>query len=219
MERKIRFQTGPHKMGDCFPSKKEWKNGCLGIGCILKKNVALLGRCFRNEQESVWATVIRSKYGLSKDGWNSRYLFRSTQRSPWKGISLISPLLQSFIKYSLGNGATSRFELDSWATLIFFSTLFPSFYILSLKKLSVVSNFYMSSDWTLHLKRNITNDEVSQVSSHLHIYPPSSFLFSFRLLALSLAPSGSFPISSFFLGLSSPSVCFPFKINMYSLVP
>lgn len=50
-------------------------------------------------------------FRLGEDGWNSPHFLQSTHRSPWKGISQILPLFQTFIKFSLGNDSTNRFGL------------------------------------------------------------------------------------------------------------
>ncbi|KAL5563602.1 hypothetical protein UlMin_033349 [Ulmus minor] len=58
-----------------------WKTVCkpkelggLGIGNLILRNKALLGKWlwrFPLEQHSLWATVIRSKYGLDRNGWDT----------------------------------------------------------------------------------------------------------------------------------------------------
>ncbi|KAL5583298.1 hypothetical protein UlMin_015740 [Ulmus minor] len=58
-----------------------WKTVCkpkelggLGIGNLILRNKALLGKWlwrFPLEQHSLWAVVIRSKYGLDRNGWDT----------------------------------------------------------------------------------------------------------------------------------------------------
>ncbi|KAL5556911.1 hypothetical protein UlMin_039147 [Ulmus minor] len=58
-----------------------WKTVCkpkelggLGIGNLILRNKALLGKWlwrFPLEQHSLWAAVIRSKYGLDRNGWDT----------------------------------------------------------------------------------------------------------------------------------------------------
>lgn len=60
------------------------RNGGLALGGILKGSVALLGKWlwrFPKEQNSLWAAVIRSKFGRGKDGWHSTQILHSTHSS------------------------------------------------------------------------------------------------------------------------------------------
>ena len=55
----------------CTRSKKK---GGLGIGNLRSKNKALLFKWlwrFPNEQDTLWAKVIRSKFGLDSNKWDS----------------------------------------------------------------------------------------------------------------------------------------------------
>ena len=48
--------------------------GGLGIGNIAKKNEALLGKWlwrFPLEQNSLWCSIIKSKYGVHENGWDA----------------------------------------------------------------------------------------------------------------------------------------------------
>lgn len=191
--------------------------------CILKRNLALLGNGFDFSQRNkrLYGQQSLEANGLGKDGWNSPYLLLSTHQSPGKGISQISPLFQLFIKYSLGIVLQSDFGLIV-GLLLCLSVLFFLPSTTFLWKLSVVSNFYLSSDWNLHLRRNIINDKVPQLGSHLSILTHlhlslsclDSFPFSFRLQALVPGSLG------FFLGLLFPCrpilpipFTFPFQNN------
>ncbi|KAL5549263.1 hypothetical protein UlMin_004494 [Ulmus minor] len=54
----------------CSPKE----SGGLGIGNLLIRNKALLGKWlwrFPLEQHTLWAAVIRSKYGLNREGWDT----------------------------------------------------------------------------------------------------------------------------------------------------
>lgn len=120
----------------------------------------------------------REKFRLRIDGWNSLNLLHSTHRSPWKGISQISHLSYPFIRSFLGNGSNIRFWLDSWASSQPFSSLLISIFNLSLKKSEVMLDFFHSSNWNLHLRRNIR--DIDELSSLLYFISP-----------LSPSPSGS----------------------------
>lgn len=113
-------------------------HGNLGIGCILQKNQALLGnwlRRFPREQNSLWASIIWSKFGYGFYDWSLRHPRPSTLRGPWKGISSIFSLYLPLIHHGLGNGSTIKFWIDKWASDR------PRIFHLSTKKNVVISKF------------------------------------------------------------------------------
>ena len=66
------------------------KKGGLGIRNLRSKKKALLFKWlwrFPNEQEALWAKVIKTKFGLHSNQWDSRLARRFTFRSLWKFIS------------------------------------------------------------------------------------------------------------------------------------
>lgn len=112
--------------------------------------------------------------------------------------SQMSPLFQSFIKYSLGNGAPIKFWLDSNHSS-FFQYYFPSIYNLSLKS-------RVSFQILIFLQTGIsTSEETLETMKYLNSPPFSPYLPNVILPHLSwihsrlwsLASLGSFLISSF----------------------
>ena len=78
--------------------------GGLGIGNLAKKNEALLGKWlwrFPLEQNSFWCSIIKSKYGVHENGWDTNMVTRGTHRNPWKAISSGIDKFKSFIRLSL----------------------------------------------------------------------------------------------------------------------
>ncbi|KAL5575095.1 hypothetical protein UlMin_016794 [Ulmus minor] len=85
-----------------------WKTVCkpkelggLGIGNLILRNKALLGKWlwrFPLEQHSLWAAVIRSKYGLDRNGWDTNRVTVGSFRNPWKFISQGISTLSSYTK-------------------------------------------------------------------------------------------------------------------------
>lgn len=111
-------------------------------------------------------------FRLGEDGWNSPHFLQSTHRSPWKGISQILPLFQTFIKFSLGNDSTNRFGLIAGPLFSLSAFFFLSIYNLPFKKPSIISDFfYLSSDWNLRIRRNIRGDELPQLFILTHLHP------------------------------------------------
>ena len=75
--------------------------GGLGIGNLAKKNEALLGKWlwrFPLEQNSLWCSIIRSKYGIHENGWDSNVVIRGSLRNPWKAISKGIKSFKTFIR-------------------------------------------------------------------------------------------------------------------------
>ena len=98
----------------CSRSKKK---GGLGIGNLRCKNKALLFKWlwrFLNEQDTLWAKVIRSKFGLHSNNWDSGSTRKASFRSPWKFISSLYEELLLMASFKVGNGRRIRFWEDAW---------------------------------------------------------------------------------------------------------
>ena len=68
------------------------EKGGLGIGNLRSKNKALLFKWlwrFPKERETLWAKIIKSKFGLHSNRWDSKMARRSTFRSSWNYILVI----------------------------------------------------------------------------------------------------------------------------------
>lgn len=63
------------------------RHGGLALGGILNRNRAVLDKWlwrYPLERNSVWATVIRSKFEHVSNGWDAVHLPPSSHLSPWK---------------------------------------------------------------------------------------------------------------------------------------
>lgn len=160
---------------------------------------------FPREQNSLWAAIIRSKFGLSLDDWSSTRFHPSSLRSPWKGISSIFSLFLPHFHHTLGDGSTIRFWLDKWVANLSLSSLFPRIFNLTTKKIGPVAIFVSNSSWNLHLGRNLRVSKIEGLSSLLLLlnsqHPHPSKVDS---STWSVSPNGLFSISSFFSALASP---------------
>lgn len=81
------------------------ENGRLGIGNLILKNKALLGKRlwrFSKEKDSLWGRIIVSKYGMQRNGWDPGLASRTTFRCPWKFISRIYPDFLHLTKIQMG---------------------------------------------------------------------------------------------------------------------
>ncbi|KAL5543390.1 hypothetical protein UlMin_007174 [Ulmus minor] len=126
-----------------------WKTVCkpkelggLGIGNLILRNKALLGKWlwrFPLEQHSLWAAVIRSKYGLDRNGWDTNRVTVGSFRNPWKFISQGISNFFSYTKWVVGRGDHILFWHYNWCESYIFKTSFPSLYRLSRKKFCVIN--------------------------------------------------------------------------------
>ncbi|KAL5575498.1 hypothetical protein UlMin_017197 [Ulmus minor] len=126
-----------------------WKTVCkpkelggLGIGNLILRNKALLGKWlwrFPLEQHSLWAAVIRSKYGLDRNGWDTNRVTVGSFRNPWKFISQGISNFFSYTKWVVGRGDHILFWHYNWCESYIFKTSFPSLYRLSRKKYCVIN--------------------------------------------------------------------------------
>lgn len=77
-----------------YPCSSGKKDGGLALSVIIDKKKALLGKWlwrYPLELYSLWAAVIRSKYGQAGNHCLAVNVEHSSHRRPWKGISQILP--------------------------------------------------------------------------------------------------------------------------------
>jgi len=55
-------------------------------------------------QNSLWCSIIRSKYGIHENGWDSNVVIRGSLRNPWKAISKRIESFKTFIRPKVGIG-------------------------------------------------------------------------------------------------------------------
>ena len=121
---------------------------------------------FPNEQDALWAKIIKSKYGLDGNKWDLGSARRSTSRSPWKFISSLYAEYEHMVSFKLGNGRRIRFWEDVWWGEEAFSSRFPDLYGLShayncyIEELFVNQTDTMLHGWDLHFYRNMLAREI-----------------------------------------------------------
>ena len=108
-----------------------WNVVCRGLGIsnILNRNKALVMKWlwrFPMEQDTLWHKVIRSKYGINQNGWDTREATRVTYRSPWKFISSCYDDFFKYVQFEVGNGVIIRFWEDVWMGDFCSSRSFPA---------------------------------------------------------------------------------------------
>ena len=150
--------------------------GGLGIEKLKEKNKALLFKWswrFPNKQESLWAKVIKSKFGLQNNRWDSGLASRSTYRSPWKFISSLYKEFGHLVCFRVGDGRRIRFWEDVWCGEEALSNWFVDLYKLSLASNGTIAELcvsqpdFSSKGSDLQFYRNLHEREQSFVNLSL----------------------------------------------------
>ncbi|KAL5545374.1 hypothetical protein UlMin_005061, partial [Ulmus minor] len=121
----------------CSPKE----SGGLGIGNLLIRNKALLGKWlwrFPLEQHTLWAAVIRSKYGLNREGWDTNLVTVGSFRSPWKFIAQGTSNFLLNTKWVVGRGDRILFWHHAWVDSLVLKLSYPRLFRLSNKQSCVV---------------------------------------------------------------------------------
>ena len=116
--------------------------GGLGLGNLKKRNVALLGKWlwrFLREQQSLWARIIKSKYGLQNNGWDPNVVTNGSFHNPWKFLSQGLNLFSRHLALKVGNGTKISFWKDSWKCDICFVALYTRLFRLTSHPLATVA--------------------------------------------------------------------------------
>lgn len=155
---------------------RDKKHGGLALGGIVDRNIALLGKWLW-KYPSLWASVIRSKFGHNSNGWDTSHFTSSSFHSIWKGIYQSLPLFSPHIRLALGNGNRVWFWLDPWADSQLFSIWFPHLFNLSTCKDGTIASFFSSSSsWDFQFRHNLRDFEIEEflsLSSLIHQFHPS----------------------------------------------
>lgn len=113
----------------------------------------------------------------------------------------ISSLFLPHIHHSLGNGSTIRFWYDKWASNQALRVVFPRMFNFSTKQNAFISDILVLSNWNLHLKHNLRDFEIDDLSSPLAFFalitpsPPSPTPFFGPFLLMGSSRSlPSFPL-------------------------
>ncbi|KAM7481594.1 hypothetical protein LguiB_006177 [Lonicera macranthoides] len=147
---------------------KSKKMGGLGIGSIINRNDALLGKWiwrFSLEQNSFWHSIIRSKYSIQTNRWDSKVVLRGSFRNPWKAISLGIEKFVGYIRYKAGDGEKIRFWTNSWVGDSSLAVLFPRLYRITSNPDSLIASNVIwgensSYSWDISFRRNFYENEI-----------------------------------------------------------
>ena len=123
--------------------------GGLGVGNLVRRNKSLLFKWlwrFPLETDALWYAVIKSKYGLHANQWDSGINHMVTYRNPWKFVSSLYGEFHSLVAFKVGNGTKLRFWEDVWRGDVAFQIRFPSLYRLSINHNGSIAEFWSESE-------------------------------------------------------------------------
>ncbi|KAM7474964.1 hypothetical protein LguiB_022207 [Lonicera macranthoides] len=197
-------------------------NGGLGVGNIIKKNMALLGKWlwrFPLERDSLWHSVIQSKYGAHSNGWDAGFGIRGTSRAPWKSISRVWIDFMQNIKLVVGVGNNIRFWEDIWVGSRPLKDLFPRIFRLSCNQnmlIQMVSSWSPSFYWDLSFRRNLNDREFVEFTAMMELIQSVSLNQNYLDKRSWVAhSSGSFSCKSFFDVLSQSSQSYSVSLSKF----
>ncbi|XP_047339811.1 uncharacterized protein LOC124943328 [Impatiens glandulifera] len=130
--------------------KKFKDQGGLGIRNLISFNKALLSKwCSRysSEPTSLWATMIKCKYGNDWYGWFSKPINRVVGCDIWSGISVIWKTFREQCRFSVGDGSSISFWDDVWCSVKSLYSLFPTLASIAICRDATVNDMFdMSSN-------------------------------------------------------------------------
>ena len=92
----------------------------------------------------MWYKVIKSKFVLHPNQWDSKVVEYRTHRSPWKAMSSLYGEFYQMVSFKVGNGNKVRFWEDIWLGENSLEVLFPSLLRLSISKSQPISKFWIN---------------------------------------------------------------------------
>ena len=127
------------------------------------------------EERSLWYRVIRSKFGIHTNQWDSNVVHRGTLRSPWKAISSLYGEFLRVVSFKIGDGKKVRFWEDIWVGENSLKSLFPSLFRLSTLNSRPISDFVDQvrlleegyTSWNFHFSRSLSDREIHQLQDLL----------------------------------------------------
>ncbi|RVW44362.1 LINE-1 retrotransposable element ORF2 protein [Vitis vinifera] len=175
--------------------------GGLGIGKILLRNRALLGKWlwrFPRESTSLWHQVILSIYGTHSNGWDANTIVRWSHRCPWKAIAQGFQDFSKYTRFIVGDGERIRFWEDLWWEDQILKDQYPRLFRVVMDKNIPISSILGSSrpfSWNFNFRRNLTDSEIEDLDRLMHSLdslsqmPVSSPSFPTKRISRSSLPS------------------------------
>ena len=125
----------------------------------------------------MWHKVIKSKFSLRPNLWDTKVECKGTFRSPWKAISSLYTEFHQLVLFKVGNGSRVRFWEDVWVGENSLEAMFPSLFRLSSLKSQPILEFYNQSSLplvgntcgNLHFLQSLLDREIDQLLELLQI--------------------------------------------------
>lgn len=134
------------------------------------------------EQNSLWSKIIKSKYGLRPNGWDTMEGYRATYKSLWKFISGCYAEFQLHVKFKVGRGDMNGFWKDIWVGDSTLADQFPLLYRVANSHNASISSLrqnepFIGSSWDLKFFRNLNERELTQISALINLLESNNLYF------------------------------------------
>ena len=146
------------------------KKGGLGVRGLSNLNKVLLSKWnwrFAHERDSLWRSVIGTKFGEDVGGWCTSDFKGPYSTSLWKEIRKDWEILPPRVGFNVGNGKRVQFWKDARCGEVALCTLFPSLFALAVHKEATVADVWDSSrdvgGWSPHFSRMFNDWELEDV--------------------------------------------------------
>ena len=112
--------------------------------------------------------IIKSKYGLHINGWDTKVVTNGSFRNPWKFISQGLNIFSTHIALKVGNGTKISFWKDAWKGNTSFATLFPRLFRLTSQPLATIADTRSEvRNWDFGFRRELNDRENVELNSLL----------------------------------------------------
>ncbi|XP_047324763.1 probable cyclic nucleotide-gated ion channel 5 [Impatiens glandulifera] len=102
---------------------------------------------YSSEPTSLWATMIKCKYGNDWSGWFTKHINRVVGCGIWSGISVIWKTFREQCRFSVGDGSSISFWEDVWCSAKSLYSLFPTLASIAICRDATVKDMFdMSSN-------------------------------------------------------------------------
>jgi hypothetical protein len=121
-------------------------------------------------RDSLWYSILRAKYFPS-----SNPMFASSRAGSqfWKDLVKVRPLFKDYVKFAVGNGASTRFWLDWWCGDSTLSVAFPTLFSFCPKPEISIAEL-AANNWDLAFRRSLSPEELEEWQRLAALFPSLS---------------------------------------------
>lgn len=162
--------------------------------------------------------MIKSKFGLHQNGWDTGIHSSVSYGSPLKFIHQCYPLFLPHTRYPVGNGEHIRFWEDVWIGQVSLQSAFPRLYRLSSVHSAPISDFLITGgsldlSWHFHFFRHLNDQEAGEMVTLLDMLSQVQLSSHPDSRIWLLEGSGSFSCRSFHSHLIQLCISSPFLLS------